>query len=53
MVCKDSLVFSLLFKLRISLIFVKKVFRAKKILKDFRSLIRGKTLDKALAGVVD
>lgn len=53
MVCKNSLVLGLSFKLRIGLAFVKKVSKARKTLRDNESLIRGKILAETLARIVD
>lgn len=53
MVYKSSLVFGLSLKSRIGPIFVKKVSRARRTLRDFESSIGGKALAGALAGVVD
>lgn len=52
-ICKGSLVFDLLFKLKIRLALIEKVSGARRTLADFKSLIRGKTVAKALVGVVD
>lgn len=53
MVCKSFLVFDLSFKLEIDSAFIEKVSKVKKTLGDFENLIGGKTLARALAGVVD
>lgn len=53
MVCKNSLIFGLLFMLEIDLIFAKKTFNVRKIFKDLRSLIKNKAIAKALTRVVD
>lgn len=53
MVCKNSLVFGLLFILEIDLIFAKKTFNLRKLFKDPKSLIRNKAIAKALTRVMD